>query len=66
MYSKILCRAQAGKSFNETDDSIKLSCSDTNKQQALFVYSQLHNAKKIKSIASASNIFVWNPTQKEL
>ena len=28
MYSKILCRAQAGKSFNETDDSIKLSCSD--------------------------------------
>ena len=25
MYSKILCRAQAGKSFNETDNSIKLS-----------------------------------------
>ena len=29
MYSEILCRAQAGKSFKETDDSIKLSCSDT-------------------------------------
>ena len=29
MYSKILCRAQAGKSFKETDDFIKLSCSDT-------------------------------------
>ena len=29
MYSKILCRAQAGKSFSEIDDSIKLSCSDT-------------------------------------
>ena len=52
IYSKILCSAQASKSFNETDDSMKLSCSDAiiNNRLCWFTvnYAML---KKFKSLA---------------
>ena len=64
-YSKILCRVQTSKSFNETDaaddSSIKFSCSQqlTKSKGFAGLESITHAYLRLGSI---SNIFVWNLT----